>query len=399
MDPPPIKKNSDGLYYHAGAVMSQDSDDLKVKFYQFPAWTQLDTPPDNPQLDTIVSDTISTSYTSLQPHWAGNVPISQDEVTTDYAPAIAAWDDILYMFYADGSSSKNPPLSLCTANAAGLTPEDTAIWGAPNAITVNGKGVTEKTSTAIIAVDGILYGFYLDDNDNIQCISCATSGDVTSWTTFGSINDTVIGMSACFFQGCIYVVYLKSSNYLHWVYYNVTTEDWGNMGKLADTDGEGIQSNIAPAVCADATRIYLIYQQYGNTDIRWAIGAVAATYVSEGDPNKISWSDQGDIESIYEKNPTNPDTSIGMAMCYGSGAFYMVYASTNSDLTLCALEGADEKQPGRWVGKSTIKPVDLDKKNQSTAQTSQCPAMVVTSGGGFLVYRGATHDEIYWAYY
>jgi len=254
MDPPPINTNSDGLYYHAGAVLWQNGDDLKVKYYQFPAWTQLDTAPANLQLDTIVSDTISTSFTSLQPHWAGNVVISQDKVTTDYAPSITAWDDTLYLFYADGASSSHPALSICTANVASLTAENTAIWGDPNPITVDGSGVTEKTSTTIIAVDGILYGFYLDNNDNIQCITCATSGDVTSWTAFGSINDTVIGMAACFFQGCIYIVYLKTSNKLHWVYYNVTTEVWGDMGKLTDTNEDDIQSNIAPAVCADATR-------------------------------------------------------------------------------------------------------------------------------------------------
>jgi hypothetical protein len=142
----------------------------------------------------------------------------------------------------------------------------------------------------------------------------------------------------------------------------------------------------------------MIYKDDNSTDIRWALGTPSAA-VEHEDTNSISWSDQGKLETTSDDDLTNPDTSIGMTMCYGSGAFFMVYASTNNDLVLCALDGADEDNAGTWVGKNDINPVAPGTKNHSNAQTSQCPAMAVTAGGGFLVYRGGTHDEIYWAYY
>ena len=402
MDPPPIKSNDNGLYYHAGAVMAQNaksSSEMDVTYYQFPAWTQLDQTPSDLKLDAFVSEKITTSFKSLKPNWIGNVPISQDNVTTDFAPSLTAWNDILYMLYADGTT-KDPELTLCTGNAALASDynSNTSIWSDKSTVLVGGDSIVITGSPVVVAVDEMLYGFYLDANSYINGIYCSTTGDLTSWTSFGDLNDAATGVAACFFQGFIHVVYVNSSNNLHWGYYDIATGAWTNQGKLTDTSGDDMQSSIAPALCADGARIYMIYKDHNSTDIHWALGEPSAD-VQQKDDYNVSWSVQGKVETTSNSGQSNPDTSIGMTMCYGSGAFFMVYASTNSDLTLCALDGADESSAGNWVGKNTIKPITSKSGNTSNAQTSQCPSMAVTSGGGFLVYRGATHDEIYCAYY
>lgn len=86
-----------------------------------------------------------------------------------------------------------------------------------------------------------------------------------------------------------------------------------------------------------------------------------------------------------------------MTLQYADGIFLLVYTSTNNNLTQCALNDTGTDSTGSWVGSNTVK-INVNT-NPSTARSGRAPALAITAGGGFLVYRGEEHDEIYWAYY
>lgn len=401
-----VHKNSDGLYYHAGAIMSQNGSSMSVKYYQFPAWTQLDTPPSNPQLEemTTVAEDITTSFKSLRPSWIGNQPISQDKVTTDHSPSITSWNDMLYMIYSDGSSNSKK-LTICTANAADYQPESNSAapaWSDPSHIKIDDSNVTTGNSPAVIAVNGKLYGFYIDGDKYIQGITAnAGTGTPSTWSSIGKMPNEVntAGPAVCFFQGRIYVVYRESgsSNNLCWAYYDIAAGTWQDFGKLKDSNGDNFESDNTPAIAADAYHIYMTYQKKNDTDICWAVGTPDSN-IPNGTANNISWTDNGKIQSIAKDGTTNPDTNLGMSLEYANGVFFLVYPSTNNNLTQCALNGTGADSTGTWVGCNTVK-VNVNTSKSSKAQSSHPPSLAVTSGGGFLVYRGNQHDEIYWAYY
>jgi len=402
-----VHKNSDGLYYHVGAIMSQSGSDMAVRYYQFPAWTQLDTTPPDLHLEeiTAVRENITTSFKSLKPTWIGNQQISNSVVTTDEAPALTTWNDMLYMIYSDGvNDSKN--LMLCMANVSGFKPSTTNAtppWGRPVNIKVNNSNIATANSPAVIAVNGNVYGFYIDSSKYIQGIRMAAgSSSPSSWTSIGNMPNQVSAAApaVCFFQGRIYIVYRESGsdNNLCWAYYDVAAGTWHDFGQLKDKYGSNFESDNAPALAADAYHIYMAYQTKNNTDIRWAVGTPSSTAPS-GTSNNISWTDKGKIQSIAKSGTTNPDTTRGLTLEYANGVFFLIYVSTdNHKLTQCALNDTGADSTGTWVGSNTLK-VGVNTNNASTIKSSKAPGLAITSGGGFLVYRGDSHDEIYWAYY
>ncbi|WP_158640542.1 metallophosphoesterase [Anseongella ginsenosidimutans] len=401
-----VHKNNDGLYYHTGAIMHQSGSDMAVKYYQFPAWSQLGPRPDTPKLEEIgaVAENITTSFKSLKPTWIGDVPISQDEVTTEHSPSVATWNDVLYMLYADGSDS--PKLKVCTANAADFQPEKKGSvlhWSHPSKIGVNNSTISTKNSPVVIAVNGQLYGFYIDSNKYLQGITAEAGTSIPdnwNWASIGNLPGQVgdAAPAACFFQGRIYIVYRQSGsdNNLCWAYYDPEARSWHNFGPLNNTGGNNFESPNAPALAADAYHIYLAYQVKDGTDIRWAVGT-PSNAAPGGSSDNISWADKGKLETAGKQETTNPDTEIGMTLQYADGIFLLVYTSTNYSLTQCALNDTGADSTGSWVGSNTVK-ANVNT-NPSTVRSGRVPALAITAGGGFLVYRGKDHDEIYWAYY
>src|SRR5690606_5522514 len=135
-----IKKGTNDLYYHAGAILSPNGEKMQVKYYQFPSWSQLETSPSNLQLEEIknTSEDITYSFKSLRPSWVGNKPIKQDIVTTEHNPAIVSCIGKLFLLYSEGSSQ--PTLKLCTASIESFNPtskNDEIKWGNPLQINVN----------------------------------------------------------------------------------------------------------------------------------------------------------------------------------------------------------------------------------------------------------------------
>lgn len=414
MDPSLIHRNSDGLFYHSGAIMHQSGDDLKVKYYQFPAWTQLDTAPSGRHLEEITEfgETITTHFKSLAQTWIGNKAIKQDVVTTEKSPSITTWNDMLYMLYADGSGTAH--LKMCIADASDFHPENKSAklnWSKPLEIEVNSKTITTLNSPAIIAVNGNLYGFYVDANRCLQVITTvpANSDKLVSWTAIEG-NTLHVGDAApavCFFQGRIYIVYRQSEsshNDLRWGYFDVTTNQLNDFGMMGDTNGTEFKSPNTPALAADAYHIYMAYQANGDTDVCWAVGTPTDAAPS-GNANNINWENKGKVETLgkpggkegSKDGTTNPDTQIGLTLQYGDGLFLLVYTSLDNHLTQCALNDTDQDNTGTWIGSNTVK--TNVNTNVSYVESAKAPALAITSGGGFLVYRGKDSDEIYWAYY
>ena len=395
-----IQQNKNGLYHHVGAILHQKDSVMKAKYYQFPAWTQLDPVPNSPKLEEIteVAEEITTSFTSLKPSWIGNQVISENNVTTDKSPAITSWNDMLYMLYNDGDN-----LKVCTANTADYRPENSKSvpdWSSPANVKVNNNSLKTRNSPAVIAVDAHVYGFYIDGGGYIQGIVAPVTGSrPENWTSIGKMPNQVgdAAPSVCFFQGRIYIVYRQSGSNKHlgWACYDVVAKTWTDFGKLFP-DGTDYGTSYTPGLATDAYHIYMAYQGDG-TDIGWAVGTPSGA--PSGTNNNIKWKDKGKLWTSAKEETTNPDTKIGLTLQYAAGVFLLVYTSTNNSLTQCALNGTDANDTGSWIGSNTVKVIVNGSGNRATASSICAPALAITSVGGFLVYRGKEKDEIHWAYY
>jgi|GEM_PF-1115540 len=404
-----IIHNQGGFYYHTGAIMLYNGKDMDVKYYQFPAWSQLDHAPENLNLEEIdvLAEQITTTFKSLKPSWIGDVMIAEDEVTTDHSPALTNWEDKLFLLFVDGNDNRS--LKICTANAAAFQEESRAAdldWSNAKDVRVNNNVISTKNSPATAAINGNLYVFYRD-SDTLQGITTPTAGNLSNWTSIGWLPAKVddAAPAICVFRSRIYIVYRKPDDdkKLSWGYYDIRTGRWQDSGHLKDYKGNTLTCSNTPALAADPYRMYKVYQLKGATDICWAFGE-PSEMKDDGTVDEISWTNQGKVYSIGkqvdgEKDTTNPDTQIGLTLEYAKGVFLLVYVSTNAEnnLTQCALNDTDKDSTGQWVGSNTVKVINT--KSQSTARSAQAPSLAITSGGGFLVYRGKDHDEIYWAYY
>ena len=392
---------TNGIYSHAGAIMTQKGPELDVKYYQFPSWSQLDDAPTNPQLTEIreVAERITETFTSLKPSWIGDIPIKENTTTTDHSPSVTVWDETLYLVFVNGNN-KDGELMLCTINTSDIHLENRELkgnWSSPQPVQTGGNTITTLHSPAVIAVNRILYLFYVDEDNILRGLTRPVSGS-NEWTSLNLYHNgqppLEVGDAApaiCFFQGRIYVVYREKNTHtnLCWAYYEVTTGDFKDFGKLQDIAGDTLKSPNTPAIAADAYHIYMTYQKKDGSIIRWAVGSPSST-APERNHNNVSWIDQGNIEGDHY-------TQTGMSLVYASGVFIMVYTSSNGNLTQCALTETGKDSIGLWVGSNTVKP--NQNRQNSTARSKYVAQLGTTIGGGVLVYRGLNHDEIYWAYY
>ncbi|MBZ4189421.1 metallophosphoesterase family protein [Niabella beijingensis] len=393
------------LYSHVGAIMSLKDSEIDVRYYQFPAWSQLVDMPANAQLKEIpeVAETIrSTSFKSLKPRWIGDIPIKKEVVVTNHSPSVAVWDETLYVAYIDGRNQNNE-LVMCSVKIKDIHIENEQLkadWKDPQSIAAGGSKIVTKHSPAIIAVNSILYLFYIDKDNILQGISRPANG--TEWASlnlYGKDQAPLkVGEAApavCFFQGRIYLVYRdkNSSNDLCWGYYDLNPGcqgDWKNFGGLLDHEGEKLESPNTPALAADAFHMYMTYQKKDGTIIQWAVGAPSSNAPERYQKN-IAWKKLGNIDGEHY-------TQRGMGLAYASDAFVMVYTSSNGNLTQCALGGTGKNSLGTWVGSNTVKPITKDLQT-TTARSKFVAQIGITVGGGVLVYRGLEESEIYWAYY
>lgn len=411
-----VHKNANGLYYHTGAIMSQvknqDHYDMMVKYYQFPAWTQLDSTPDDLSLDEIteVAETITTSFTTLMPTWVGDVAINENDVTTDHSPSITTWNDLFYMVYADNGNNQNK-LTACIANMGNYDRDHhdySRVWSAPVSICINGENIVTKNSPAVIAVNDKLYVFFLDSNSQIRGVATEATGQLPeNWSLLNSsgIKAGDAALAVCFFQGRIYILYLqpnKVDDYC-WAYYDIEENAFHDLGEMRSKDkNDQFASSNTPALAADAYRMYMVYQQAQKSDIRWAVGTPTSD-APEGTSNNIDWDDKQDIKSVAgtdkQKGTVEFFTDSGMTLQYANNLFFLVFASTDDHhpLVQCALNGVDQDNTGEWIGDNQV--TANKNTHASTARSSKAPALSVGSEGALLVYRGENHDEIYWAYY
>ncbi|SDD78519.1 metallophosphoesterase family protein [Niabella drilacis] len=393
------------LYSHVGAIMSLKDTEIDVKYYQFPAWSQLVEMPANAQLKEIpqVAETIKPApFMNLKPYWIGNVPVKEKVVVTNHSPAVAVWNETLYMVYVNGNDLDDG-LSLCSVKISDIHLENKRLkanWNGPQSIQAGGRKITTGHSPAIIAVNSILYLFYIDKNSTLQGISRAVNG--SEWTSL-NVGGQATGDAApvvCFFQGRIYLVYREkgSKNNLCWAYYDLnpgSMGDWKDFGRLQDTKGAVLESPNTPALAADAYHLYMTYRKKDGTVIKWAVGTPSGP-APDRYHNNISWQQMGTIDEKHY-------TESGMGLAYASGAFIMVYTSSNGNLTQCALSGTGKDSLGTWIGGNTVRPATEYTKDGTiktdTARSKFVAQIGITVGGGVLVYRGLDKDEIYWAYY
>lgn len=397
-----IEKHGD-YFNHAGAIMHQDGSDIKVRYYQFPSWSQLNTSPPPKNLTEIreVAERINTHFTSLKFSWIGDTKIKEDLVTTEHSPAITVWDNKFYMVY----TNKDRTLALASIAKEDFGMESGVLkadWSQVEPVQMNGSSIETNHSPTVVAINGSLYGFYVDKDEVLQGITRPASlgADWTTLNLYRGQSLLKVGNAAPaigFFQGRIYVVYREkgSSNNLCWGFYDVTTGGWQDFGKLMDKKGDNIESDGTPALAADVYRMHLTYQKKDGSVIRWAV-ATPDSPVPDGLSNNIVWEKQGNISD-------EPYTQTGMSLANADGTFIMVYTSTNGNLTPCFLTQSSKDKAGFWVKGETLHAnqrfQDGETDTGSTLRSKYSPGLAITKGVGLLVYRGLDHDEIYWSYF
>ncbi len=396
MSPIPIgKTGSVGLYNHAAAIFILNGSEIDVSYYQFPAWNNVDPQPSSLPLNQIHSETINSNFRFLTPTWIGNQQIDPNDVVTDHNPALVNWNEKLYLLFADGSGN----ISLATADVSDYRPtgkNQAPNWNTKGAFSNNGSPFTTSHSPAAVCANGVIYCFYVNSNNHIKVFSFNASGG--GLTDLGSIKDThgnsiVVGdsgLSAAFFEGVIFLTYLQSgsSNNLCWATFNPADGYSQDIGNMYDTNSNKIESEIIPALAASPNRMVMVFQQSGSsTDLQWA------------ESTGGTWTLHSDINSLKTDGGTvTPNSTIGFSLNYYNGQWYLVYVDANDSnnyMRLCMM--ADETNS--WKGNNKICVYKNDSGSQTYPQTSKAPTLGITAGGGFLCYRGNTHDEIYWAYF
>lgn len=396
MNPIPIgKTGSAGLYNHAGAIFILNGSSINVSYYQFPAWNNLDAEPGNPQMTLIHSETISSDFKFLLPTWIGNAQIDSSNVKTDHNPAMVNWNDKLYLLFTDNSGN----LSLETANVSAYQPtskNQAPAWTFKGALQYNNSYLNTSNSPAAVAVNGLIYCFYLNSSNHIKVISYDISSKAVQ--DLGSMkdshNNSIVsgdsGLAAVFFEGVIYVVYRQSGsgNNLCWAYFNPANGATTDLGNMLDSSSAIMESELIPALAASPYRMVMVFQQADDsTDLQWA------------ESSGSNWTRHGDINSKKTDGSSNtPNSAIGFTFEYYNGQWYLIYTDTddtNNYMRLCMMNDDDSQ----WHGNTKITVYKNNSGSQVYPQTCKAPTLSISAGGGFLCYRGNVNNEIYWAYF
>lgn len=402
MDPIPIR-DTNGLYYHSCAIFIPNGDQMGVTYYQFPSWNNLVAAPDNPHIvdPPIFSEVIKSPFKSLKPSWIGNQQIKSDSVVTDKSPAVTVWDNIVYLVYANDDNQ----ITYATTDASSFQPtriSDAPTWTTYGALKQNGNPFVTTNSPATVAVNGKVYVFYVDGNSNIQALyyNVAKAG----WHIIGAVpsgshsgGDLEVGnrgLAVCYYKDLIYVVFAQSGsnnvNYICAVTYDPEQGTWTTIGRMKDAGDNDMKSGLTPALAASYDRMIITFQKGGSgsdaAKIQWA-------YMD--DPTLGKWHLQGGISSTTEDGGSAvPSTTIGLTLTYTNNVWYLIYPDSGGLMRLCAMDDANNS----WFGNSPVT-VNRDNNHTTKPQTSQAPCLAISSGGGFLLYRGEDHNEIYWAYF
>ncbi|HMQ60618.1 MAG TPA: metallophosphoesterase [Flavilitoribacter sp.] len=408
-----IGKNSDGIYNHAAAIFYLDSSshDITVKYYQFPAWSQLQSAPSNPQLTLMTSEVISHStsdFVSLEPSWIGNDPVSSGDVTTDNSPTVAAFNNQVYMAYQDD----NGTLSWCKADVSNYRPasnSDKIPWDPQEQITVKVGNLNMHFSTshspASLIANGIWYVFYVDSNKYISLLTCDLSSN--TWTNVGEIQyssspiKTETAFSVCFYEGLIYVVYLDDdknkddSRNVKLMTYDPLQGGSGNeglnYGKVKDTSNNTYTAtSIAVAGRSDSpggTDNYILMVLTDTSgNLKWAVSS---------DPTG-QFTYKGKVTTHKTGSHTDDlTTSAGVSLTYFRNTIFMVRVDSNQKLKTVVYQASDQT----WYGDLEVDVHANDStKSPEVAQSSHYPSLANLQGAVFLLYRGNSSSNIYWCY-
>lgn len=191
-------------------------------------------------------------YNSDSGMWSVNTQIPGN--FTSKAPALAVFNKVLYLAYR-GKSSDN--LYYCTMNKAGN-------WSSPikfndldsiDARSGSGPALATKNDSLFMAWTGVSGNtlWYNQTNDG------------TVWTKNTKIDaKPEFGPSLAVYKGTLYIVYHKSNNDICFHSYNNATNQWNAAVKVVLT-GRNPQTSGGPAIIADKKFLYLVFRDYRST--------------------------------------------------------------------------------------------------------------------------------------
>lgn len=391
MDDIDIGVSSSKLLSHVGSMLVLDGNSITAKYYQFPAWSQLDPVPSNPQLEKIHDETISnSSFKSLSPSWIGNKKVDKGDVESKKGPAIAGLKDKLYLVY-----NKDEVLHMSVADVSDFRPtssSDKLSWKDKGIIMEDSNGLQTKHSPSCLAVDGKLYVGFTDKNNRV----CMAIYDVdkNKWSAgaakiSGDNFDSVTNFSMCFFQGSIYIYYRvrETKNDISCLKYDVKNDQLSDLGLLRDNTGSQIESEYPPGVAASDDKMMMVYQEKGDSDdLQWALFDPDTGWVAKGDI-KTKVEDDKDGEKIHCKHYT-------CVTCFAE-MFVLARVSTNNHNIKNSFYDIEE---GSWYGNNEVV-IGRNTGDAVNAQSNKGVSMVYYNGGVHLVYKGNKQEDIFWSYY
>lgn len=422
-----IGQNSSGLLSHAAAILTFDDNthDVQVDYYTFPAWSQLDSVPTSPSLTLIATESIShdsDDYVSLSPSWIGNRQATYKDshnntknFDTESAPSAACFNKMLYVAYRNesnnlawfGSDIENYKPTASSSSSQSPT------WQDHGQIEFGGSPIATGHSIASLFANNVWYIFYVNTSNHVALITCTVKENGRTWKNVGELLDgsntikTTSACTACFYEGKIYVVYLdddqnsdKSYNVKSCSYDPLQT---GNMtavvrqGILQDSTGKTITGIQVAATGYSGSKggddnFMMLVTMDKDGDIKW-------TKTTDPDSNTSysEWTIINTTKANSHGSTTTDDlkSSAGVSLNYFRGAILMVRVDGSQYLKAVVFDLKEQK----WYGDD---PVDIHandtSKSAEIAQSSHFPSLAVVPGGLFLIYRGNTNNEIYWCY-
>ena len=425
-----IGQNASGILSHAAAVLSFDdsTNDIEVNYYTFPAWSQLESAPTNPApaLKLIAQESIShdsDDYISLSASWIGNKQArykDKDNKTvnfdTESAPSAACFDKTLYVVYRNESNH----LAWFSSDIENYKPNSSSSssqspsWQDHGEIKFSNASVGTNNSIASLFANNVWYIFYVNTSGNISLITCTVKKNGRSWSNVGELMDgsdtikTTSACTACFYEGKIYIVYLdddqnddKSYNVKTCSYDPLQTGSSPHVvskqGILQDINGTVITGVQVAATGYSGSKggddnFMMIVTMDKDEDIKWI-----TTTNPDSNTEYTAWTIISTTKAKSSGSTGTDDlkSSKGVSLNYVRGEIMMVRVDDNHYLKAVVYDLTEKK----WYGDD---PVDVHandtSKSAEIAQSSRFPSLAVVPGGLFLIYRGNTNNEIYWAY-
>lgn len=409
-----IGANGSGILNHAAAIFTFNGSDVaNVVYYQFPAWSQLDPVPSNPALTVITSEQInrnSSSFVSLEPSWLGNQQIKKGTVHTANSPSVAAFLNNLFLVYQDHSGH----LNWCYSDVADFKPvasdpsSQQMTWTTNQLISISGNTFATNNSPASLFVNNIWYIFYVDTSQRICLITAeiGEDGDL-SWSNVGALYTgsknllTTSGFAVTMYEGGIYIYYLdndKNSDNSYDIkcakYNPLSTGTGVTLIDRINSNGGDTFTGVQLAAAGYNTDqggsgnfLMLVYLE-SDGDLKWVTTQNPDSASAYTSPIKVNTHKEGGSTDSLQ-------SSAGVALTIMRGNFMMVRVDNSQNLKSQVYDISS----GTWYGDVAVDVhANNPDKQPENAQSSHYPSLAVVQGGAFLLYRGDSTDDIYWAY-